>query len=131
MPVSRDPILGSDYVRDALKTKVNDDMTELFTIALELETARDSAHTSESHASLDARLESIEASITAAVAGSGNMVSANDSTPGYLNGKLVGDDDVLLTEGNDGGDETLTISLKNTKQIADIDAVSFFNGIAF
>jgi hypothetical protein len=36
-------------------------------------------------------------------------VSANDSTPGYLNGKLVAGDNITLTEDNDGGDETLTI----------------------
>jgi len=36
-------------------------------------------------------------------------VSANDSTPGYLNGKLVAGDNITLTEGGDGGDETLTI----------------------
>ena len=37
-------------------------------------------------------------------------VSANDTTPGYLNGKLVAGSNVTLVENNDGGDETLTIS---------------------
>ena len=37
-------------------------------------------------------------------------VSSNDSTPGYLNGKLVAGSNITLTEGNDGGDETLTIA---------------------
>lgn len=37
-------------------------------------------------------------------------VSSNDTTPGYLNGKLVAGEGVDLTEGSDGGDETLTIS---------------------
>lgn len=37
-------------------------------------------------------------------------VSANDTTPGYLNGKIVAGTNVTLTEGNDGGDETLTIA---------------------
>ena len=36
-------------------------------------------------------------------------VSANDTTPGYLNGKLVAGSLITLTENNDGGDETLTI----------------------
>lgn len=36
-------------------------------------------------------------------------VSSNDTTPGYLNGKLVEGDDVFLTELNDGADETLEI----------------------
>jgi len=37
-------------------------------------------------------------------------VSANDSTPGYLNGKLVAGSNVILTEGNDGANETLTVA---------------------
>ena len=37
-------------------------------------------------------------------------VSANDTTPGFLNGKLVAGTNVSLTEGNDGGNETLTIA---------------------
>lgn len=37
-------------------------------------------------------------------------VSSNDTTPGYLNGKLVAGTNVTLTENNNGGDETLTIS---------------------
>jgi hypothetical protein len=37
-------------------------------------------------------------------------VSSNDTTPGFLNGKLVAGTGVSLIEGNDGGDETLTIA---------------------
>ena len=37
-------------------------------------------------------------------------VSANDTTPGFLNGKLVAGTNISLTEGNDGGNETLTIA---------------------
>lgn len=37
-------------------------------------------------------------------------VSANDTTPGFLNGKLLAGTNVTLVEGNDGGDETLTIN---------------------
>ena len=37
-------------------------------------------------------------------------VSSNDTTAGYLNGKLVAGSNITLTEGNDGGDETLTIA---------------------
>ena len=37
-------------------------------------------------------------------------VSANDTTAGFLNGKLVAGSNVTLTENNDGGDETLTIA---------------------
>jgi len=37
-------------------------------------------------------------------------VSSNDTTTGYLNGKLVAGDDITFTEGSDGGNETLTIA---------------------
>ena len=37
-------------------------------------------------------------------------VSANDTTPGFLNGKLVAGSLITLTENNDGGNETLTIT---------------------
>jgi hypothetical protein len=37
-------------------------------------------------------------------------VSANDTTAGYLNGKLVAGTNVTFTENNDGGNETLTIA---------------------
>ena len=96
--------------------------------------------------------ESLEVAVT------GVPVSSNDATRGPLNGKLLAGEGVDFTEGSDGGDETLTIScedatasnkgiasfgsddflvtagavsLKNTGQIADIDAVSFFNAMAF
>lgn len=38
------------------------------------------------------------------------MVSSNDTTAGYLNGKLVAGSNITLTENNDGGNETLTIA---------------------
>lgn len=41
-------------------------------------------------------------------------VSANDTTPGVLNGKLVAGDGLTLTEGSDGGDETFTAALDLT-----------------
>ena len=37
-------------------------------------------------------------------------VSANDTTSGYLNGKLVAGTNITLTEGSDGSNETLTIA---------------------
>jgi len=41
-------------------------------------------------------------------------VSADDTTPGYLNGKLVAGTDISLTEGSGGADETLTIAYTGT-----------------
>ena len=140
MTVSRDPILGTDTGYAALFTKINNDMTELFAIAAEVEDARDGEST------LLAQVNVLQASIAALLAGSGCPVSANDTTPGYLNGKLLGDTDILLTEGSDGGNETLTISLKSTGQILtlnnnltaaitlaerNLENVTFFHAMAF
>jgi hypothetical protein len=44
------------------------------------------------------------------VSGGFEKVSSNDTTYGYLNGKLVAGTNVTLTENNDGGNETLTIT---------------------
>lgn len=41
-------------------------------------------------------------------------VSSNDSTAGYLNGKLVAGSNVSFVEGNDGTNETLTINSATT-----------------
>ena len=56
---------------------------------------------------------------------SGNLekkvkVSANDSTSGYLNGKLVAGSNLTFTEGNDGGNETLTIAASGTLGLATV-----------
>ena len=53
------------------------------------------------------------AGVAAASSGSGVLVSSNDTTLGYLNGKLLAGEGIDLTEGNDGGDETLTISAED------------------
>lgn len=52
-------------------------------------------------------------SIAALAAGSGVLISSNDTEVGYLNGKLVAGEGIDLTEGNDGDDETLTISCED------------------
>ncbi len=51
-------------------------------------------------------------------------VSSNDTTPGYLNGKLLGGSGITLTEGNDGGNETLTISADATPSFTALEDVS-------
>lgn len=43
-----------------------------------------------------------------------SKVSSNDTTAGYLNGKLVAGANVTLTENNNGGNETLTIAANFT-----------------
>ena len=43
-----------------------------------------------------------------------SKVSSNDTTAGYLNGKLVAGTNITLTENNDGGDETLTIATSSS-----------------
>jgi len=59
-------------------------------------------------------LVELNAEVAAITAGSGVLISSNDSTTGYLNGKLLGTASVIvLTEGNDGADETLTVSISD------------------
>lgn len=57
-----------------------------------------------------AQVETAVDAVAALSAGSGVLVSSNDSTVGYLNGKLVGSG-ITLTENNDGSNETLTLSI--------------------
>lgn len=45
------------------------------------------------------------------IGGTTVKVSSNDTTPGYLNGKLVASTGIALTENNNGGNETLSISV--------------------
>jgi len=46
------------------------------------------------------------------------LVSANDTTAGYLNGKLVAGTAVTFTENSDGSDETLTINATDPTALA-------------
>ena len=45
-------------------------------------------------------------------------VSSNDTTAGFLNGKLVAGEAVTFTENNNGGDETLTIAATDPTALA-------------
>ena len=66
-------------VKAAIQTKLVNDLTELF------------------------------AATAAITAGSGVLVSSDDTDVGYLNGKLLAGEGIDFTEGNGGADETLTI----------------------
>ena len=46
------------------------------------------------------------------------LVSSNDSTAGYLNGKLVAGTAITFTENNDGSNETLTINATDPTSLA-------------
>lgn len=48
-------------------------------------------------------------------------VSANDTTAGYLNGKLVSGTGIILTENNNGGNETLTVAHSDTSSVSNLD----------
>jgi hypothetical protein len=62
--MAQDTIVGTDTVKTALLTNVNNDFTELF------------------------------AAYAALVAGSGVLVSSDDTDIGYLNGKLLAGDNI-------------------------------------
>lgn len=55
------------------------------------------------------------------------IVSANDTTGGYLNGKLVAGTGITLTENDDGGDETLSIAQSEIN----IGSADFYPGMGF
>lgn len=59
-------------------------------------------------------------------------VSANDTTPGYLNGKLIQGTYTTLTENNDGGDETLTVDVDMPVEgLNNVDTAGKVDGAAF
>ena len=58
-------------------------------------------------------------------------VSANDTTAGYLNGKLVAGTDISFTEGSDGGDETLTIDFDGTSDTNLSNVIWTFGGCGY
>uniref|UniRef100_A0A6M3XJX2 Uncharacterized protein n=1 Tax=viral metagenome TaxID=1070528 RepID=A0A6M3XJX2_9ZZZZ len=57
-----------------------------------------------------ADLTAINNEVAAVTAGSGVLVSSDDSTVGYLDGKLLAGEGIDLTVGSPAGNETLTIS---------------------
>ena len=58
-----------------------------------------------------AEMEGAIASVTGLVAASGVKVSSNDTTVGFLNGKLVAGTNITFTENNDGANETMTLDI--------------------
>lgn len=62
--------------------------------------------------------DQLKAAITSLDTNDKAKVSANDTTAGYLNGKLVAGTGITLTEGNDGGNETLTIASSTTGNVS-------------
>lgn len=86
---------------------------------------QDPAFTNISGANVQAILESIDSALDA-TSDESVKVSANDTTAGYLNGKLVAGTGVTLTENNDGSNETLTIATSITQYTDELaqDAVA-------
>lgn len=64
----------------------------------------------------------LETTLSQLAAGAGTdtkaAVSNNDTTPGFLNGKLVAGTNVSFVENNNGGDETLTINAASANATA-------------
>lgn len=105
-------ILGSDYVKAALKTKVNNNFTETYD---DIATNEDDIDTNTAAIAVNtAAIAALASAVASIAAGSGARVSANDTTIGDLNGKLVEAENIVFAENNDGGSETLSISAKET-----------------
>ena len=96
---------GATQASVALLTNIKGMLSELYTTYVaEIEAGRDG------ESSLLDKMNALDTAIAALAAGSGVIVSANDTVVGVLNGKLVAGTGISLTEGNDGGDETFTIA---------------------
>jgi len=112
--MARQEILGTDTVKDAFLTKNASNMGEAYVNTAEVVAGRDGETTLLAQVNaLQALIDAVEASIAALVQGSGIPISANDTTAGVLNGKALAGEAIILTEGNDGGDETLTWSCED------------------
>lgn len=61
-------------------------------------------------------MEGAITAVAALAAGSGVKVSSNDTTVGFLNGKLVAGSGIGFTENNDGGNETLTLDVVDASE---------------
>ena len=109
--MARQTVLGTDTVKNAILTKLNGNDDEEYVNIAEVVAARTSTIAGTAYASLDARLEAVEAA-NAALLGDGNgcPVSLDDTTPGYLDGKLIEGEGIDFAVGTPGGNETLTIS---------------------
>lgn len=59
---------------------------------------------------LESAVDVLNANYGGLVAGSGVLVSSDDTTIGFLDGKLLAGTEIDLTVGGPAGDETLTIS---------------------
>lgn len=54
--------------------------------------------------------------VAALAAGSGVKVSSNDTTTGFLNGKLIAGQSLEFVENNNGSDETLTVNVEEASE---------------
>ncbi len=97
-------ILGTDLVRDALLDKTNDNVSELYTdtssVTVEVEDAR------RGEATLLAKITLMDTGIEAATTGSGVLVSASDTTLGFLSTK-IDTTSITATIQNPGGNESI------------------------
>lgn len=114
--MTQDAIEKTDNVYSALYTKINNDIAELFVNLSEVVAARGVS------ANLDTRLDGMQTEITALTSGTGVRVSSDDTTLGYLDGKLLAGTGITFAVGSPAGDETLTLNV--TAQAASSETVA-------
>lgn len=73
-------------------------------------------------ATLLAKQDAQDLAIAALAAGSGVVISAGDTTAGYVDGKLLAGDYITLTKGNAGANETMTFAGPALVSQADAEA---------
>ncbi len=101
--MARETWTGSSTASTVVLTQIpaNEDRYEA--TKTEVENARDG------EATLLAQINSLQAQITALSQSNGSLVSSDDTTAGYLDGKLIAGNNMIFTVGSPAGNETLTI----------------------
>ena len=98
-------ILGTDYVRDALKVKTNASFVQVDTNQAEVEEARDG------ETDLLAKEDAQDLAIAALTAGSGVAISASDQVVGFVDAKLLPGNEMVFTKNNPGATESMTFDI--------------------
>ena len=95
----------TDSGRTALYILQDNLIDDVYPNILEVETARGAFPV------LDDRLDDVDDTLAAIAAGSGVVISVDDTIVGYLEDKLLPGDNITLTVGSPGGNETLTVAV--------------------
>jgi len=104
--MARNPLLGTDTVAEAYP-KINLDFIQCFVNIAEVVAARDG------QATLLAQIQYLQTQLSALASGSGVVISADDTTAGYHEDKVLPGAFMSFATNSPGGNETRTITNTN------------------